>query len=52
MRVTVPCQFSYSVFHCAQTVKKFVEGMGAKMDYTVAVDTSGEVQEGERVGLG
>ncbi|KAG2443510.1 hypothetical protein HXX76_001863 [Chlamydomonas incerta] len=29
-----------------QTVKKFVEGMGSKMDYAVAVDTSGEVQEG------
>ncbi|KAG2443176.1 hypothetical protein HYH02_009253 [Chlamydomonas schloesseri] len=28
------------------TVKKFVEGMGSKMDYTVAVDSSGEVQEG------
>eukprot|EP00198_Chlamydomonas_reinhardtii_P004271 XP_001693607.1 predicted protein [Chlamydomonas reinhardtii] len=27
-------------------VKKFVEGMGAKMDYGVAVDSSGEVQEG------
>ncbi|GLC73392.1 hypothetical protein PLESTF_001370400 [Pleodorina starrii] len=29
-----------------QVVKKFVDGMGSQMDYTVAVDTGGEVQEG------
>ncbi|PNH11046.1 Thiol-disulfide oxidoreductase ResA [Tetrabaena socialis] len=28
-----------------QVVKKFVDGMGSQMDYTVALDTSGEVQE-------
>ncbi|KAG2497184.1 hypothetical protein HYH03_004773 [Edaphochlamys debaryana] len=30
----------------AQAAKKFVEGMGQQMDYTVAIDSSGEVQEG------
>ncbi|KXZ47362.1 hypothetical protein GPECTOR_36g84 [Gonium pectorale] len=29
-----------------QVVKKFVDGMGSQMEYTVAVDTAGEVQEG------
>lgn len=32
-----------------QKVKRFVEGKGSTMDYTVAVDTAGAT-EGERVG--
>lgn len=33
-----------------QPVKRFVDSMGSQMDYTVALDTSGEVQEGARSG--
>ncbi|GIM11718.1 hypothetical protein Vretimale_15151, partial [Volvox reticuliferus] len=29
-----------------QVVKKFVDSMGSQMDYTVAMDTGGEVEEG------
>lgn len=41
LRASVHFNFS------AQVVKKFVDGMGSQMDYTVALDTAGEVQEGE-----